>query len=138
MMLIGEVARCAGVSTRALRYYEEQGLITAERDHNGYRLYDGDTVLLVRDIARLLHAGLSSEDVLRFVHCLGKGDTEPPKDCVALIRTFSERLGALDARIAALTAVRERLATETDRLAEVLEGRPPTSASPPTHPTGTG
>ncbi|WP_433214941.1 MerR family DNA-binding transcriptional regulator [Microtetraspora malaysiensis] len=121
-MRIGEVARCAGVSTRALRYYEEQGLISAKRDHNGYRVYDSDTVLLVRDIARLLHTGLSSEDVLQFVHCLGKGNSEPPKDCVALIRTFSERLGALDERIAALTDVRQRLAAETDRLAKVLEG----------------
>ncbi|GLW11485.1 hypothetical protein Misp01_66130 [Microtetraspora sp. NBRC 13810] len=122
-MRIGEVARRAGVSTRALRYYEEQGLICAERDHNGYRIYDSDAVLLVRDIARLLHAGLSSEDVLRFVPCLGKGHAEPPKDCVGLIRTFSERLGALDERIAALTDVRERLAAETDRLAKMLEGQ---------------
>jgi DNA-binding transcriptional MerR regulator len=121
-MRIGEVARCAGVSTRALRYYEEQGLINAERDHNGYRIYDSDAVLLVRDIARLLHAGLGSEDVLRFVHCLGKGDSEPPKDCVSLIRIFSERLGALDERITALTDLRERLAAEIDRLAGVLDG----------------
>ncbi|WP_245642475.1 MerR family DNA-binding transcriptional regulator [Nonomuraea candida] len=121
MMRIGELARCAGVSTRALRYYEEQGLISAARDHNGYRVYDSDAVLLVRDIARLLHAGLSSEDVLRFVHCLGTGDPEPPKDCVALLRTFSERLGALDERIAALTETRGRLAAETDRLAKILE-----------------
>ncbi|RJL36185.1 MerR family DNA-binding transcriptional regulator [Bailinhaonella thermotolerans] len=128
-MRIGEVARCAGVSTRALRYYEEQGLINARRDHNGYRVYDEGAVLLVRDIARLLHAGLTSEDVLRFVHCLGTGEPEPPKDCVALLRTYSERLGALDARIAALTEVRERLAAETDRLAELLEGRGP--ARPP-------
>ena len=120
MMRIGEVARAAGVSTRALRYYEEQGLINADRDHNGYRIYDGDTVLLVRDIARLLRVGLSSEDVLRFVQCLGKGHPEPPKDCVGLIRTYSERLGALDERIAALIDVRDRLAAETDRLAEIL------------------
>ncbi|MFD9940493.1 MerR family DNA-binding transcriptional regulator [Nonomuraea sp. NPDC059023] len=119
-MRIGEVARCAGVSTRALRYYEEQGLISAERDHNGYRRYDDGAVPLVRDIARLLHAGLSSEDVLRFVHCLGTGEPDPPKDCLSLILTYSERLGALDARIAAMTGVRERLAAEIDRLAETM------------------
>ncbi|MBC6464100.1 hypothetical protein [Actinomadura alba] len=60
--------------------------------------------------------------MLQFVHCLGKGNSEPPKDCVALIRTFSERLGALDERIAALTDVRRRPAAETNRLAKVLEG----------------
>ena len=41
-MRIGELAERAGVSTRALRYYEEQGLISARRAHNGYRDYDED------------------------------------------------------------------------------------------------
>lgn len=37
-MRIGELARTTGVSTRALRYYDEQGLLPAERLTNGYRL----------------------------------------------------------------------------------------------------
>ncbi|MFC6936462.1 MerR family transcriptional regulator [Actinomadura yumaensis] len=70
MMRIGEVARYAGVTPRALRYYEQQGLVRAARDRNGYRVYDPETVHLVRNVARLLRAGLSSEDVLSFGDCL--------------------------------------------------------------------
>ena len=77
-MRIGEVARRAGVTTRALRYYEEQGLITSGRDRNGYRVYDPATVPLVRDIARLLRAGLGSADVRQFVHCLGAPPQNDP------------------------------------------------------------
>jgi DNA-binding transcriptional MerR regulator len=121
MMRIGEVARRAGVSTRALRYYEQQGLITAERDRNGYRMYDPGAVPLVRDIARLLRAGLASEDVLRFVHCLGGPPaTDPPGDCTATLTIFNERLATLDERISGLTDLRERLRAETARVARHL------------------
>ncbi|MFC5747315.1 MerR family DNA-binding transcriptional regulator [Actinomadura rugatobispora] len=114
-MRIGEVARRAGVSTRALRYYEQQGLITAERDRNGYRIYEPGTVPLVRDIARLLRAGLGSQDVLRFVHCLGG---PPATDgCGDTLAIFNERLATLDERIDALTDLRERLRSEAARLA---------------------
>ncbi|ACZ00257.1 MerR family DNA-binding transcriptional regulator [Thermomonospora curvata] len=121
-MRIGEAARRAGVTPRALRYYEEQGLISVDRDHNGYRVYDAETVLLARDIARLLRAGLASEDVARFVHCLGKGDHEPPRDCRPLLDAFSERLSVLDERIKALTDLRDRVAGEIERMTGRLNG----------------
>lgn len=38
-MRIGELARRTGVSVRALRYYEEQGLLVPARAANGYREY---------------------------------------------------------------------------------------------------
>ncbi|MFI6517764.1 MerR family DNA-binding transcriptional regulator [Spirillospora sp. NPDC050679] len=119
-MRIGEMARCAGVSPRALRYYEQQGLISADRDANGYRVYDDDSVDLVRKIAHLLRAGLSSEDVLGFVECLRTKDPVPDADCVTALQVFSERLGALDERIRALTQMRDRLAVERDRVADHL------------------
>lgn len=40
-MRIGEVAKKAGVSVRALRYYEEQDLLPAERSSGGQRQYPG-------------------------------------------------------------------------------------------------
>ena len=39
-MLIGELARRAGITTKAVRFYESQGLLPApERAANGYRAY---------------------------------------------------------------------------------------------------
>ena len=37
LLSIGETARRSGLTVRALRYYEEQGLLAAVRDSNGQR-----------------------------------------------------------------------------------------------------
>ena len=41
MLTIGEVARRAGLSTSAIRYYESAGLLPAAARVNGRRRYDG-------------------------------------------------------------------------------------------------
>lgn len=125
MMRIGELARHAGVTPRALRYYEAQGLITADRDHNGYRVYDDATVPIARDVARLLGAGLSSEDLLEFLDCLGSAHTDPGPDCAPTLKIYEDRLATLNRRIDTLTGLRDRLATELTRLREHITAATP-------------
>ncbi|MEU6038063.1 MerR family transcriptional regulator [Actinomadura sp. NPDC047616] len=127
-MLIGELARATGTTTRALRYYEEQGLLRPERSANGYRTYGDDAVRVVANIRLLLAAGLTTEDLRLIDGCLRDemfGDhacTDPtPK-----IEVFEQRLALLQRRIAELTAVQDRLAR---RLAELRE-TPGNSAVP--------
>jgi hypothetical protein len=62
-MRIGELAALTGVSVRALRYYEEQELLAAERGPGGRRRYPDDAVDRVRLIQRLYAAGLSSRTI---------------------------------------------------------------------------
>ena len=57
-MKIGEVAQRTEVATRLIRYYEQQGLLHADRTANGYRSYDEDDVLRVQRVAGLVQAGL--------------------------------------------------------------------------------
>ena len=47
-MRIGELATKAGVSVRALRYYEEQGLLASIRSPRGQRLYADEAADRVR------------------------------------------------------------------------------------------
>lgn len=68
-MLIGELARRCGVSTRSLRYYEQQGLIQSSRDTNGYRQYTPSTELTVRQIRGLLDAGFGTEAIGMLLPC---------------------------------------------------------------------
>ena len=57
-MRIGELAQRTGTTTRALRYYEQQGLVDSQRQHNGYRDYDQAAIMRVRNIRMLLDIGL--------------------------------------------------------------------------------
>ncbi|WP_097231920.1 MerR family transcriptional regulator [Streptomyces zhaozhouensis] len=108
-MRIGELAGATGTSARALRHYERAGLLSSERAPNGYRVYAAGAVLRVRNIRLLLDAGLTLEDVRTFLPCLdGDMATAPPSE--AGLRVARERLAVLDARIAAQTEVRDRLA----------------------------
>ncbi|MFI0966533.1 MerR family transcriptional regulator [Streptomyces sp. NPDC021080] len=109
-MQIGELAKTTGTTARALRHYEQAGLICSERAPNGYRVYDERTVVRVRNIRHLLAAGLTLDDVQIFLPCLdGDVTTTPPSD--KGLQVASERLTVLDERIAAQIAIRDRLKT---------------------------
>ncbi|WP_229400117.1 MerR family transcriptional regulator [Micromonospora okii] len=108
-MRIGELARITGCTPRSLRHYEAQGLIAAERAVNGYRDYDERAATRVRNIRRLLDAGLTLDDVRLFLPCLD-GDVAAAAPSPAGVRVGLQRLAVLESRIAAQVAVRDRLA----------------------------
>ncbi|MEU2583081.1 MerR family transcriptional regulator [Streptomyces avermitilis] len=108
-MRIGELGRATGATPRALRHYEQAGLIASRRAANGYRVYDEAAVTRVRNIRHLLAAGLTLDDVRVFLPCLDGDMTAGPASARAL-GVARERLAVLDERIAAQLAVRERLA----------------------------
>ena len=103
-MRIGEVAALAGVSVRALRYYEEQGLLVAERSPGGQRHYAPEAVERVRFIQNLYAAGLGSRAVVGILPCMEHG---------VLTEEMHERLLAERERVQAqldeLTATRDKL-----------------------------
>ncbi|GAA1715791.1 MerR family transcriptional regulator [Nonomuraea sp. AD125B] len=107
-MRIGELARMTGTTARALRHYEQAGLISSERAANGYRRYDERAVVRVRNIRHLLSAGLTLDDVRAFLPCLdGDVAAVPPSD--KGLRIALERLAILNERIATQTEARDRL-----------------------------
>jgi DNA-binding transcriptional MerR regulator len=108
-MLIGELSRRTGVSPRSLRYYEAQGLLSAHRDPNGYRSYDDDSVITVRQIRALLSAGLST-DVIRLVLPCTRGTTPGFDWCADLRTMLDSELASMDERIEGLRRSRETLA----------------------------
>lgn len=103
-MRIGEVARHAGVSTRALRYYEEQGLLEAERTFGGQRLYTDAAVERVRLIQQLFTAGLPSKTILRLLPFIdaGQGNEE-------VFELMAAERNRISATIADLAAARDAL-----------------------------
>ena len=73
-MRIGELARRTGTTERALRYYEEQGLLRPDRLASGYRDYGEDDVDTVRHVRTLLSAGLTTEVIAEVLPCMVEGD----------------------------------------------------------------
>jgi len=72
-MHIKDLAQRAGVTVRAVRYYESRGLITPRREANGYRAYDDADVHVVREVRALLSLGMTAEETHPFVECLRAG-----------------------------------------------------------------
>ncbi|HEX2132141.1 MAG TPA: MerR family transcriptional regulator [Actinophytocola sp.] len=108
-MRIGELARRAGTTTRALRFYEAQGLLPAARSANGYRAYDEHDLRLVAEIQALRTVGLSLEDTRPFVECLRAGH-DTGDSCVDSIEVYRRKLAEVDACLDRLAAVRTELA----------------------------
>jgi DNA-binding transcriptional MerR regulator len=109
-VLIGGLAARTGVSQRALRYYEQQGLLSAERDPNGYRRYGADSVRTVARIRALLAAGLSTDVIRDVLPCVGGGDPIEMELCPDVVRTIQRELAQMDARIGELQCSRSALA----------------------------
>lgn len=103
-MRIGEVAARAGVSVRALRYYEEQDLLRSERNAGGQRRYAESAVDRVRLIQQLFAAGLPSRSVREVLPCMDEG-TAPP----GLVEHLEVERDRISERITDLLAARDRL-----------------------------
>lgn len=88
-MRIGELSNLTGVSTRALRYYEEQGLLLSRRAPNGYRDYEPDSADVVAFIRDLYRAGLSSDVIREVLPCLRSGQ-QPAADCSTILSRVRE------------------------------------------------
>ncbi|KIZ16987.1 MerR family transcriptional regulator [Streptomyces natalensis] len=108
-MRIGELGRRTGVNTHQLRYYEAQGLLEADRGTNGYREYDENAVLRVRQIRHLLGAGLSSEDIAYVLPC-AVGEAPQLPGCPEVVAAMRSRLQRLDDRMDSLAQSRDALA----------------------------
>ena len=99
-MKIGDLAERTGVSTRMLRYYEDQGLLHRERLGNGYRDYSEESIIRVHQIRELLMAGLSTETIEELVPCfVGSGAEFRPMAGPALAANLERELKRIEQRI---------------------------------------
>ncbi|KAA1421767.1 MerR family transcriptional regulator [Nocardioides humilatus] len=107
-MQIKELADRAGVTVKAVRYYESRGLITPDRAGNGYRDYDDNDVQVVREIRALLSLGLTAAETVPFVDCLRAGNDRADV-CPASLEAYRSRIAEIDRRISELTGLRDEL-----------------------------
>src|ERR1700754_848597 len=77
---IGELATRSGLATSALRYYEDQGLIEAERTSGGQRRYGRATLRRVAFVRAAQRVGLSLDDIRDALAKLPQGRTPTRRD----------------------------------------------------------
>ena len=95
-MFIGELSRRTGISTRGLRYYEEQDLLRPERRASGYREFDESDVATVRRIRTLLAAGLNTDLIREVLPCMSDEGSILAPTCEEMaqdLRSERDRLG---------------------------------------------
>jgi DNA-binding transcriptional MerR regulator len=122
-MRIGKVAERAGVSVRALRYYEEQGLVIADRSPSGHRQYPESAVERVKFIQLLYAAGLTSKAILQILPFLDTLVATPQ-----MTRRLTDERARIRVKIDALTRAHDRL-EELIRLAAEYENSPATCSA---------
>ncbi|MBC7270390.1 MAG: MerR family DNA-binding transcriptional regulator [Streptomyces sp.] len=115
LIRIGEVARGAGVSVRAVRYYEQQGLLTAERSPSGQRLYRQDAIALVCFFQQMYAAGLTSRGIAELLPCWDSGHTDAEQR--AMLRAERDRI---QAKVNDLQAALDRL----DEVIRITDAHP--------------
>ena len=62
-MQINEVIQKVDFTKRAIKYYEEQGLISVNKDKNGYRNYSEEDVKTLKEISVYRKLGISIKDI---------------------------------------------------------------------------
>ncbi|HEX3787714.1 MAG TPA: redox-sensitive transcriptional activator SoxR [Pseudonocardiaceae bacterium] len=105
-LTIGQVVERSGVSHTALRFYEEAGLIAAERTTGNQRRYPRTVLRLLAFIRTAQRVGLSLEQIKDALATLPAGRPPTKTDWARLSNSWR---GELDARIDALHRLRDKL-----------------------------
>ena len=104
-MRIGELAQASQVSRDTLRFYEQRGLIAAQRSANGYRDYPADMVQLVLYIKTAQRLGFSLGEIGNSVGALWQA----PDPDSAVPQLLQDKLPLIETRIAELDQLRQEL-----------------------------
>lgn len=67
-MLRSEVQKKAGLTRKAIEYYEEKGLIKPEKYENGFRNYSQEDLIILKKISSLRRLGLSVGEIDKYLN----------------------------------------------------------------------
>ncbi|HEX5919847.1 MAG TPA: MerR family transcriptional regulator [Nocardioides sp.] len=119
---IGELAELTGVSVRSLRYYEDQGLLVAERSPSGQRHYAPDAVERVVLLKQLYAAGLTSRAISEVLPCVHAPSTQTNDDAFVRMLEQRERLSSNIEELQATLRSLDKILDANRRWRAVLAG----------------
>jgi MerR family redox-sensitive transcriptional activator SoxR len=107
VLTIGELSGRTGVAPSALRFYEDTGLIRADRSSGGQRRYGREVIRRVSFIRIAQQVGLTLGEIGEYIAELPDGRTPDRADWERVATSWRPRL---DEQIALLERLRDRLA----------------------------
>lgn len=106
LLTIGEVARRTGLAVSAIRYYDDEGLVSARRTSGGRRMFIRSDIRRLSFILIAQQMGFSLEEIRAQLKGLPLERTPNKRDWEKISRGFRAQL---DARIGMLERLRDRL-----------------------------
>lgn len=97
-MLLNEIIEEVGMTKRAVKFYEEKGLLTVQKDSNGYRNYTDQDVEILKRISVYRKLGIGIKDIQRIL----SGEDES-----ILLSIYQEKLNEHKLRDEEIKALRE-------------------------------
>ncbi len=122
-MMVGQVARLAGIGVETVRFYEREGLLEQPaRRASGYREYESDAVDRLRLIKQAQRLGFTLREIKELLAL-----TVDPQATRGQIRKRAElKIADIELRIAELQRMREALVP----LVQACNGRGPLDGCP--------
>jgi DNA-binding transcriptional MerR regulator len=103
---IGDLARRAGVTAKAIRFYERTRVLpSAKRAANRYRVYDDDAVGMLHFVKQATGLGLTLAEIKEII-AIRRGGRPP---CAHVHRLLRDKAGELDRKLQELLEVRRRI-----------------------------
>ncbi len=88
---IGEISKLTGLTVRTLRYYEEEGLISAYRSSHKQRYYSDDVIICIKRIMELKALGFTLDEIKRIIKLKGE-DESGRKRRIELLNAYRAKL----------------------------------------------
>jgi DNA-binding transcriptional MerR regulator len=109
---IGQVARTAGVSVQAVRFYEQLGLLpTAQRTPAGYRVYGPESIERLQFVKQAQELGFSLDEIREILRLRYEGQS--PCKCVS--KLLQQKLEKIEQEIRQLVRFRHDLRKTLER-----------------------
>ena len=112
-MKLSEISENVQLSKRAIKFYEEQGLLQVERDENGYRRYREQDILILKEISAYRKLGIPISDIKKLLK---------KKDAALLENILRKKEQELSLHEQEIAALREFLQTQnTEKLFQSID-----------------
>ena len=66
-MTINDISKELGLTKRAIKFYEEKGLLSVPKDENGYRNYSKEHIRMLKTISVYRKLGIGINDIQNII-----------------------------------------------------------------------